>query len=397
MTTRDTIRPVHPFPARMAPEIPLAAMDDLGPCSTVIDPMCGSGVVLRQAVQGGHKAVGFDVDPLAVLMSRVWTRSLDRSKLLEKSRSITEEAKRLQPSDISLPWIDEDEETAKFIDFWFAKREKKQLRKLAYLLAGKRGPLNQALQLAISRLIVTKKVGASLAWDVSHSRPHRVKLYNDYDVLAGFQTAVSSIANETLKVPEDSNAIVKIGNARKLTRIPDGYADIVVTSPPYFNAIDYIRGHRLALVWLGYRVSRLRHIRSSSVGREKGLSERRLKGIGIRDIVLPSNLDDVTQSRLRRYVFDMAEVMSEISRILKPTGRVVLVVANSNIRGNQIDNPGLIRSIGQFLGLSQVDCVERSIPNSRRYLPPPDSTAHASLQKRMRTESILTLERETVA
>ena len=50
----------------------------------------------------------------------------------------------------------------------------------------KRGPLNNALKLAISRTIITKKVGASLAWDVSHSRPHKVKTDNDYDVLAGF-------------------------------------------------------------------------------------------------------------------------------------------------------------------------------------------------------------------
>ena len=393
MTAREAIRSIHPFPARMAPEIPLAAINDLEPCSTVIDPMCGSGVVLRQAVQGGHNAIGFDVDPLAVLMSRVWTRSLDTSQLLERSHSITEETTRLQSSEISLPWIDEDDETKRFVDFWFASRQKAQLRKLAYLLAGKRGPINQALQLAISRLIVTKKVGASLAWDVSHSRPHRVRLDNDYDVLAGFETAVSSIANETHRVPEGSNAIVRIGNARRLGRIPDGYADTVITSPPYFNAIDYIRGHRLALVWLGYKVSRLRHIRSSSVGREKGLSERRFRSIGLRDEVVPNDLDDVTQSRLRRYALDMAEVMNEISRILKPTGRVVLVVGSSNIRGHQIDNPGLIRSIGQFLGLRQVTCVERDIPDNRRYLPPPDSTVQKSLQKRMRTESVLTLEK----
>ena len=85
-------RSVHPFPARMAPEIALEALSVLEPGSTVVDPMCGSGLVLREAVQQGHKAIGFDVDPLAVLMSKVWTQSLDASELLERSEAIIKEA-----------------------------------------------------------------------------------------------------------------------------------------------------------------------------------------------------------------------------------------------------------------------------------------------------------------
>ena len=67
------IRSVHPFPARMAPELVLHSLKLLPPGSTVLDPMAGSGTVLRQALAMGHHAIGFDMDPLAVLMSRVWT------------------------------------------------------------------------------------------------------------------------------------------------------------------------------------------------------------------------------------------------------------------------------------------------------------------------------------
>lgn len=386
---KQSRKPVHPFPARMAPEIALEAINDLEPGSIVVDPMCGSGLVLREAVLHGHEAIGFDVDPLAVLMSKVWTRSLDTSTLFERSDAIIRETRRIRQSDISLPWIDEDEETRRYIDYWFEGRQREQLRKLAYFVAGKRGPVNNALQLAISRTIITKKVGASLAWDVSHSRPHRVKVDNDYDVLAGFEAAVSWIAN-ALSVSPISDADVKLGDARRLGYIPDEHADAVITSPPYFNAIDYIRGHRLALVWLGYPVSRLRHIRSLSVGRARKLSERSFINIGLNDLILPEGLDNVTLSHLRRYLSDMLKVMAEIHRILKPMGRVVLAVGSSNIRGRVIDNPGLIRSIGQCLGLRQVKCVERKLPDNRRYLPPPTLEAHQALQKRMRSEIVLT-------
>ena len=380
----------------MAPEIALEAINVLEPGSTVVDPMCGSGLVLREAVQQGHKAIGFDVDPLAVLMSKVWTQSLDTSELLERSEALIKKARGIKPSDIHLRWIDDDEETSKYIDFWFQILQRDQLRKLAYLVAKKSGPINNALQLAVSRIIITKKLGASLAWDVSHSRPHKVKNYNDYDVLAGFQSAVSKIANEASLIPPNSIARIWMGNARKLGRIPDGYADAVITSPPYLNAIDYLRGHRLALVWLGYRVSKLRKIRSTSVGSERGLSQRRFNNIAmdiLENVGIPENLDRATQSHLRRYILDMTEVMGEIARILKRNGRGVLVVASSNIRGQSIDNAKIVRSIGKYLGLQQVKCTEREIPSNRRYLPPPTSMVQESLQKRMRSESILTLEK----
>ena len=304
-------------------------------------------------------------------MSRVWTQSLDVSKLVTRSQIIIEKARNIDTSDIALPWIDEDEETTKFVDFWFGSRQKDDLRKLAYFITNGHDSINRALQVAISRLIITKKVGASLAWDVSHSRPHRVKSENDYDVLAGFESAVSLIADRIRQVPTNSNATIKIGNARRLSRISNGLADLVITSPPYLNAIDYIRGHRLALVWLGYRMSKLRRIRSSAVGSEKGLTERKFSHIGLENSVLPQGLDEVAQSLLRKYVFDIVKVMQEIHRIVKPDGRIVLAIASSNIHGQKVDNPALIGSIAQFVGLSVVKCVEREIAPNRRYLPPP--------------------------
>jgi DNA modification methylase len=68
------IRTIHPFPARMAPELALETLNDLAANSVVLDPMSGSGTVIRQAAEMGHRPIGFDMDPLAVLMSQVWTK-----------------------------------------------------------------------------------------------------------------------------------------------------------------------------------------------------------------------------------------------------------------------------------------------------------------------------------
>jgi len=73
------IATIHPFAARMAPELALQALELVPEDGVVVDPMMGSGTVIRQASDLGLTAIGFDVDPLAVLMSRVWTTPVDDS------------------------------------------------------------------------------------------------------------------------------------------------------------------------------------------------------------------------------------------------------------------------------------------------------------------------------
>src|SRR5690349_6889042 len=69
--------PVHPFPARMAPGIALDIIEGGTDSMRVLDPMMGSGTVLALARARGHKAIGVDIDPLAVLIARVWTTAID--------------------------------------------------------------------------------------------------------------------------------------------------------------------------------------------------------------------------------------------------------------------------------------------------------------------------------
>ncbi len=52
----------------------------------VVDPFCGSGVALREATLLGHEAIGFDLNPAAVLISRVTLNPPDPEKLVEALR-----------------------------------------------------------------------------------------------------------------------------------------------------------------------------------------------------------------------------------------------------------------------------------------------------------------------
>src|SRR6266481_2938720 len=85
--------PIHPFPARMAPGIALEALGDNKVPLRVLDPMAGSGTVLAVARAKGHWAFGFDVDPLAVLLAGVWTRTVDAERVKDKAAEVLDRAK----------------------------------------------------------------------------------------------------------------------------------------------------------------------------------------------------------------------------------------------------------------------------------------------------------------
>ncbi len=248
----SNFRSVHPYPAKMAPEIALKAVQLLPPGSAVLDPMCGGGTVLEEAAILGHHPIGFDIDPLAVLIAKVATMVEVPQKLHQRVERLLDDA-RLLPGRGNIPTlIVDDLASQEFVDFWFAEKQQQQLRKLVYSIGTGRSKWFQIAKLAISRTIITKSGGASLAADTSHSRPHRVRKANQYDVYEGFEKSIRHIESVLHQRPRLEKSLVYRGDARNLRRMNRGSVDLVITSPPYVNAIDYLRGHRLSLVWLGY-------------------------------------------------------------------------------------------------------------------------------------------------
>jgi hypothetical protein len=197
--TSAELASIHPFPARMASEVAFSAIASLPKACVILDPMSGSGTVLRVSVQTGHGCLGFDLDPLAVLMGRVWTTVINPTDLLGAGMQVVDRARVL--GSVSLPWIDGCTETSDFVQAWFESRQMAALRRLSAILVPSRGPLADALCLALSRIIITKERGASVARDTSHSRPHRVFFANDYDVMDGFQRSVETLSKRLCTAP----------------------------------------------------------------------------------------------------------------------------------------------------------------------------------------------------
>jgi DNA modification methylase len=385
-------RTIHPFPARMAPEIALGAIPARdGEALTILDPMCGSGTVLSVALKRGHNAIGVDIDPLAVMMSRVTVSHIVPKELSDVGQRVRAATKTVQHT---RPWGD-DEETQKFVEFWFAKNQIRELIALTSAIGViEDQSLKLALQVALSRIIVTKSPEASLAADTSHSRPHRVQDESDYNVLAGFERSVAQLVRMLEKRSHAGVGSVSLGDARVLDSVESASVDLAVTSPPYLNALDYLRGHRLALVWFGYTMRELRVRRGSSIGAERNPDlDCSDVATSMVDVIEDKAADrsQLKRGMLERYAQDCLGFAAQLRRTVRPNGRAVIVVGNSTLRGNYIRNDLMTQMAMEQAGFVMADRYEREIPPSSRYMA---ITARqgSTITKRMRTEIVLTMD-----
>lgn len=390
--------PIHPFPARMAPGIALEALGASKSPLRVLDPMAGSGTVLAVARANGHRALGIDFDPLAVLLASVWTKTVDAEQVNDRAADVLGRARALfnRLSSRQAYPSESDGESRSFIRYWFDDYARRQLAALSCSISRVHdNATRDVLWCGFSRLIIAKQAGASLAMDLSHSRPHRAFERAPLKPFNRFLTAVESVvANCPQRGSElvGPPATVKRGDARQLD-IADNSIDLVLTSPPYLNAIDYMRCSKFSLVWMGHNVGDLRKIRANSIGTEASADEA-MQCEWIKLLIRQLRLSPVPPQRnyalLARYVWDMALAVAEVSRVLRKGGRAVYVVGDSTVRGTFIRNSWIVTAVAERRGLLLRSRHIRVLPANRRYLPPPEShRSTAAMDGRIRREVVL--------
>nr|VFJ67744.1 MAG: hypothetical protein BECKDK2373C_GA0170839_11694 [Candidatus Kentron sp. DK] len=383
---------IHPFPARMSPDVALEGLESLPSDSVVLDPMSGSGMVLGTAAKLGLTSIGYDLDPLAHMISRTNGTYVNDRKVQDACDDLLSRCHSFCSSSVFLPWIDDNNETQRYIDFWFAPKQQAQLRVLSHFLVAdpfiSDRKVVDILKVAVSRLIVTKEPKASLARDTAHSRPHRTITENNFDIYKALPGSLKHVLSALQADRIKTDVKIHRGDARKMEHIHDCSVDCIVTSPPYLNAIDYMRGHRLSLVWFGFSVPVLREIRARSVGAEIAENCQIDKEFGDFLSALHPCVDDTKRRVLRRYCHDLCKLTDEAFRVLRPGRKATYVIGNSTIKGQKIRNSDFLISAAKRSGFGVCEQTVRDIPENRRYMPLLNS-GKSDLAKRMRTEHVL--------
>lgn len=416
---------LHPFPAKFPPQLPKKFIEHLtAPGDTVLDPMAGSGTTVVEAYISERRAIGFDIDPLALLISYVKTNIVNLDAAREHGRVIINQAAKAVETDLDIlltgltkRW---DKKTKEFVDYWFAYETQIELQALfLQIQMVSDSALRSLFELVFSSCIITKSGGVSMAFDLAHTRPHRAKVVisQSGQVLLGheYQSDPSpriKLLTKKLRSPladfgkrlhqclkslsdlgtHEFHPSIQVGNSQSLP-LDDASVDLIVTSPPYAsNAIDYMRAHKFSLVWLGHDLTELGKTRKACIGGES-ISEFAFERMqpSVQNVINELSDTDVKKGKvLHRYYSEMQHTLSEMYRVLRPGKAAVLVVASSVMRGIDTRTQICLSDIGRSIGFVVPEFGIRRIARNRRMLPSGMKVDRSSqIQQRMHEEFVI--------
>jgi tRNA G10 N-methylase Trm11 len=369
------------YPAKFHPPVAHALIERYSePGDEVLDCFCGSGTLLVEALTLGRHAVGTDVDPLAVWVSEVKTNRYNTHKLEQD----------LQPLRRDLSLLAQElgswrEHAAK--DIGERQFEKIVTSEGLWLPAipniqhwFRRGVLIDLARLhrAIMQLQVSSKhkqfvllCFASILRNVSNADPvpvsglevtaHMKRKEEAGRVIDVFQhygraleKAQRAVAEWRLAYPKRVGVSVKRADVRELQHVLKRRANAIITSPPYFKAVDYYRRHGLEMYWLGLTIDRAGRLRllPQYIGRAQVRAvDVDRNGDGDPGPLVASWLKRISKvcsgqaNAFAHYTLAMERAFIQMRGALHQGGTLVLVVGNSRWKGQAMPTCDIITEL----------------------------------------------------
>lgn len=388
---------IHAFAAKFPPQLPRLFIRELTqPGEWVLDPMSGSGTTLIESLLSDRNVIGVDLDPLAVMIAKAKSAPLDLLRCAQVGDQVLENAKKALVSG-TVERLDGlyAPQAIQFFNYWFEKETIRELAALAQAIKEVEEPsFSVFLSIVFSSAIITKNGALTRARDLAHSRPHRdLKRQVTQNALAMFakrlRVTIESLESTT---NVSAHALVIRGDTRTLP-LCNNSVDLIITSPPYAaNAIDYMRGHKFSLMWLGYDPKLLTDTRKQYIGSEIRASNLEFSSQTATQIIRTLNLKAPPRAAVvAHYYREMELALREMLRVLMPGKVAVLVVGSSIIQGIDIKAPTILAELADSIGFKVVDVARREILRDARMMPTSHNSAKNGIEARMHEEGIIGL------
>lgn len=364
----------------------------LGQCEIasgkVLDPFAGIGTTLFAASDVGMDADGIELLPIGqqiidtrLCLEREFTPDdFSTLKMWSKEHPWEESEAKLQVSTLRITQGAYPKDTLANIEryLWVLQREDVRVQAI----------LRFALLCILESISYTRKDGQYLRWDYRSGRKQGSVPFNKGQIL-NFNKAICAKIQEIVRDIEsgvDSQELFPIkkkqgkinlfrgSSLEVMPKLRKGSYAAIVTSPPYCNRYDYTRTYALELALLGVREQELVDLRQQMLSctvenRAKDLLSINPKwadAIGAADeqellqCILQYLEDQKRQGTLnnngiprmvRGYFYEMACIIAECSRVMKPNAIMCMVNDNVRYAGAGISVDMILSSIAEKLGL----------------------------------------------
>jgi DNA modification methylase len=328
---RTHVHGFHTYPARMHPATAgrlVRAATERG--ALVLDPFCGSGTVLVEAMIAGRRAAGTDLNPLAERLARLKTARLgpgDRDAISAGARAVAAVAdeRRARRAGATHRYPPEDVES-------FDPHVLLELDSIRSAIGGldASAPVRGALALVLSAILV--KLSRRSSDTSAGASPRRLAAgYPARLFIRKAEELVTRIAAlENLVPAEIPPANVALDDASRLRTIGASTIDAIVTSPPYVATYDYLEHHALRLRWLDLDT---RPFASGEIGSRRRYAP--LDARGARDA----------------WTRELGASLRAMARVCRKGAPIALLLADSAVQGEALRADVMLGPIARDAGL----------------------------------------------
>lgn len=361
----------HKYPAKFIPQLAKKLILDYTKEQEIVcDPFMGSGTTLVEAIGLKRKAIGVDINPVAVLITKAKITSLEPVKAELDSHKLLNEIsielnnfpeKARNPNSIAnLPKNDR-------IDYWFPEKQKIELAIILGKINNvKDNDTKNFFLCAFSNIL--KNCSRWAMKSIKPTRDKNKKFADPYKIFSKQLKLMLKKNKEFFELVGDSkitkpHCLVEMQDARKLPLEPES-ASLIVTSPPYVTSYEYADLHQLTAFWLNY-IKDLQSFREGFIGSiQKNDGNLAIKSELAKQITNElRNKDKREAIGVERYFYEMQESFEEMHRVLKPGGKACIVIGDTELKKVKIFNAGVFVEIMQNIGFKTFKIIKRPIPS----------------------------------
>ena len=355
----------------------------------VLDPFAGIGTTALIAAGRGMRATGIEIMPVGVLagagIAEAAANGLSKAAVAKAANAIRERMASTQPatSDHAFPHV-------RITEAAFPAETESAIGKAREFLAGMQDGaaktlVNLACMSVLEAVSYTRKDGQYLRWDTRSGRELRTKM--DKGPLPSFPDALekrlSEMADDLGYVKRNYGGrrpeLLRGSSLELLKTLPDAAFDMVITSPPYANRYDYTRTYALELAWLdldhdGFSRLRQQMLSATVENRTKIGALRKLysdrpdiltravagyeKQAALHEVlrILRAHAPELGNRHVIRllegYFLEMAVIVTELGRLVRPGGNVIMINDNVQYHGEEAPVDFILSDLAEQSGFT---------------------------------------------